>query len=114
MNQGKLIDSYDVVVRAGDFLRGDDVNKDYGSRTDILCHSFNSHDRSSFTEECYEDMKKYKFLIVSQISDDEFDGKYHSEDQKLPSGISSMMIFFLVKITRKYLQDKYDYECITK
>ena len=65
---GDLIDSHDVVVRAGDFLRGDGCEKDYGSRTDVLVHSFNEHDIPSFTDECFEDMKKCKFLICSQVS----------------------------------------------
>ena len=65
---GKTIDSYDIVVRLGDFLRGDNISEDYGSRTDILVHSFNEHDMPSFTEECFEDMRKCKFLICSQVS----------------------------------------------
>jgi hypothetical protein len=65
---GKTIDSYDVVVRLGDFLRGNTISEDYGSRTDILVHSFNEHDMPSFTDDCFDDMKKCKFLICSQVS----------------------------------------------
>ena len=67
---GEKIDSYDLVVRTGDILRGDDVTKDYGSRTDIIVHSYNDHDMNSFTEDDYYDMKNCKCLICGQTPGD--------------------------------------------
>lgn len=65
---GSLIDSYDIVVRAGQtFEIPKYEQKDYGKRTDIICHSFNSHQRV----ECLKHIdffKSLKFVICSMVS----------------------------------------------
>tara|TARA_Y100001963_G_scaffold160067_1_gene267546 strand:+ start:2408 stop:3154 length:747 start_codon:yes stop_codon:yes gene_type:complete len=38
-NQGRLIDSYDVVIRPNSFSIPMELRKDYGSRTDIMFHN---------------------------------------------------------------------------
>jgi len=38
-SQGHLIDEYDVVIRANQFMVPDKLYKDYGSRTDIMFHN---------------------------------------------------------------------------
>ena len=44
-NLGNYIDSFDVVVRVGFLEEPTEIAmKDYGSRTDIIIHSFNSFD----------------------------------------------------------------------
>ena len=52
---GPLIDDHDLVLRVGDppvgFMGQTGKEQDYGSRTDILVHSFNSHDRHHLNQD---------------------------------------------------------------
>ena len=54
-NLGKFIDNHDLVIRAGDppvgFLGRTEGEKDYGSRTDILVHSFNWTDQADLGQD---------------------------------------------------------------
>jgi hypothetical protein len=65
---GKHIDSHDLVFRTGDFLKGENIDENYGSRTDVLVHSFNEHDRPCLFRESLADMRKCKCLVCSMIS----------------------------------------------
>jgi hypothetical protein len=52
---GSYIDSHDIVMRIGDppvkFMGQTGKEMDYGSRTDILVHSFNVHDRDHLNQD---------------------------------------------------------------
>ncbi len=70
LNTGALIDSYDIVVRVGN-LR--DVSPslycDYGSRTDILVHSFNEMEIPE-AKRNMEFFKRLKYVLCSMVSTD--------------------------------------------
>ena len=55
LGMGEFIDSHDLVFRLGDspvgFMGRTGKEVDYGSRTDVLVHSFNDHDRPELEQD---------------------------------------------------------------
>lgn len=69
LKQGKLIDSYDVVARVNDYPQ-DDIEKDYGDRTDIVfdsCDSRINSDTLMKLDRFEERAKKIKVIIAHTI-----------------------------------------------
>ena len=71
---GEKIDSYDLVFRTGDppvgFLNRTGCEKDFGSRTDALVHSFNQHDRIELSQDV-DWLKSLKFLFQPMVQSSE-------------------------------------------
>tara|TARA_R110002051_G_scaffold311295_1_gene385185 strand:+ start:95 stop:856 length:762 start_codon:yes stop_codon:yes gene_type:complete len=71
---GQHIDSHDIVMRVGDppvgFLGQTGKEVDYGSRTDILVHSFNVQDRHHL-EQDLEWVKERSYLIQPMVRSNE-------------------------------------------
>jgi len=67
---GEKIDSYDLVFRIGDppvgFLGRTGHERDFGSRTDVLVHSFNEHDRFELSQDIAW-LRKRKFLFQPMV-----------------------------------------------
>lgn len=64
-NCGELIDSYDIVVRAG-WLK--EPTQEYGKRTDVIIHSFNQFEIPAALK--HKDFFKNKFVLCSMVSHD--------------------------------------------
>jgi hypothetical protein len=74
MSMGNHIDSHDIVMRVGDppvgFMGQTGKEVDYGSRTDILVHSYNSHDRHHLGQDI-EWVKERKYLLQPMVRSSE-------------------------------------------
>ena len=72
LKMGSFIDSHDVVIRVGDppvgFLGQHEKEIDYGSRTDVLVHSFNMHDINNFNQDL-EWLKARKYLFQAMLKE---------------------------------------------
>jgi len=71
---GEFIDSHDLVFRLGDspvgFLGKTGKEKDYGSRSDVLVHSFNSHDRPELQKDVNW-LRSLKYFLESMVQSHE-------------------------------------------
>ncbi len=71
---GKFIDSHDLIFRCGDspvgFLGQTDKCIDYGSRTDVLVHSFNDHDRPQLQKDL-DWLRGLKYLLEPMVRSSE-------------------------------------------
>ncbi len=65
---GAYIDSHDIVVRAGS-LKHSSQHVDYGSRTDMVVHSFNSFE-IPVAEKNLDFLRNTKFVICAMVSAD--------------------------------------------
>lgn len=66
--KGSLIDSYDIIIRPGQMFEIPECKRmDIGSRTDIICHSFNGLERAEALNNI-EFLSKLKYIICSMIS----------------------------------------------
>lgn len=59
---GRIIDSYDVVVRLNDIIPPPQFRKDYGSRTDILSHNFGREPCQELSKRKQRQKKEWKAL----------------------------------------------------
>lgn len=67
-DNGSLIDSYDIVIRPGQLFEiPSNKVSDIGSRTDVLCHSFNIFERAEAMNNL-EFLSKLKYIICSMFS----------------------------------------------
>ena len=63
LNEGDIIDSYDIVVRVNQkFKMSDEMEKDYGTKSDILIGSFNSMNINECNKN-YDYIKTFKHVI---------------------------------------------------
>jgi len=70
MGLGKLIDSYDLVIRAGTLSPiPERLHEDCGSRTDIVVHSFNEFEIDEAYRNLYY-LATMKFVLLSMVSTD--------------------------------------------
>ena len=71
---GEYIDSYDIVMRVGDppigFLGQTGKESDYGSRTDILVHSYNVQDRHHLSQD-KQWLMNLKYLLQPMVRSSE-------------------------------------------
>lgn len=68
LNYGEKIDSYDVVIRLNQkFAIPESKHKDYGSRTDIMCGSFN-HLNQGECDQNKDYIKSLKLLVCPMLS----------------------------------------------
>lgn len=94
---GKLIDSYDIVVRPGQLFKiPKNKTEDIGSRTDIMCHSFNSLERKEALKHI-EFTKNLKYIICSMISGKEI-GEHNEFFPKLGAPVHNVDDRYLLKI----------------
>ena len=67
---GEFIDSHDLIFRVGDspvgFLGQNDRCVDYGSRSDVLVHSFNDHDRPQLQQDI-QWLRSLKYLLQPMV-----------------------------------------------
>lgn len=59
---GKLIDSYDIVVRPNNFIIPEKLQNDYGSRTDIMFHNYGTSSMLELREQIDDFPEEYKAL----------------------------------------------------
>jgi len=65
---GELIDSYDIIIRPGQMTNiPKNKKKDIGSRTDIICHSFNTLERDEALKHI-DFFKELQYIICSMVS----------------------------------------------
>ena len=73
-SMGKYIDSHDMVFRVGDppvgFMGQTGKEPDYGSRSDILVHSYNVHDRHHLSQDL-DWLKNRKYLLQPMVRSSE-------------------------------------------
>lgn len=63
LNEGELIDSYDIIIRINQkFKLSKEKEKDYGTRSDILVGSFNAMNIKECTKN-YEYIKSFKHVV---------------------------------------------------
>jgi len=74
LGMGEFIDSHDLVFRVGDspvgFMGATGKENDYGSRTDVLVHSFNDHDRPQL-EKDINWLRSLKYFLEPMVQSHE-------------------------------------------